>query len=486
MPAFRRLNCEAFRSCAITNGIDPVLSFITLGFSMLPLTSFSLKKPQKTALYLAMALTCTSLHSYAISYGIYDSRGLGMGGAAAAIGSHAQAAFYNPALLAFHDKEEEQSRDGRVYFPNLVVQLSGATEEAIEALDDELDNQISDAIDAFNLDTSAANAGVIVGHSRELRDLLDDIDREDLGVDSFVGFIISEPSNREGGAFYFGARAIGVGAATISDADSALLDDYIDALSQVASGTDFATVAAQYPNLVDNGNLLDPTDTLTSTADVSGLAIAEWGMAMAKEWEFWGQGVSFGITPKLMRVDAYRDTADFNSDADNLEEGTDSLSDTKDTHITFNADLGIAATIAEHYRVSIAIKDVFEKSFSTTQEPDPITGITPPELTVTLSPRSRMGLGYINNNFTLGVDYDLQEAEPMANEATTQELALGAEYVLWNSLALRAGYRQDQAGLRDDVMSGGIGYRWHRFVIDAAYAQGGDGRAAGLQLGWTF
>ena len=47
----------------------------------------------------------------AISYGVYDSRALAMGGSATAVGSHAQAAFYNPALLAFHDKEEEAGRD---------------------------------------------------------------------------------------------------------------------------------------------------------------------------------------------------------------------------------------------------------------------------------------------------------------------------------------------------------------------------------------
>ncbi len=86
----------------------------------------------------------------AISYGVYDSRALAMGGSATAIGSHAQAAFYNPALLAFHDKEEEAGRDGRVYLPSIVVQVSDATEAAVNAIDDELDTQLSSAINAFN------------------------------------------------------------------------------------------------------------------------------------------------------------------------------------------------------------------------------------------------------------------------------------------------------------------------------------------------
>lgn len=460
--------------------------FINLGLSMSSLKPPCLKPTHKTLLSLIVAaLTGASLPSHAISYGIYDSRGLAMGGAATAIGSHAQAAFYNPALLAFHDLEEEQSRDGRVYLPNIVAQIYGVSQDTLEAVDEDLDIQVSDAITAFNNTPSAATAGALADRSQELRDVLDDLDSNDINLDSFIGFNISEPSMREGGAFYFGVRAIGVGATAISDTDGALLDDYIDAMQQVAAGADPSDVAAAYPAIFANGDdLLDVTDNLTSTADISALAIAEWGMAMAKEWEFWGQGVAFGITPKLLRVDAYRDNADFTSDDTDIS--TDSFSDSKATHITFNADFGVAATIAEHYRVSIAVKDAFSKRFSTTQEPDPDTGITPPELTVKLSPRSRMGLGYVGEKFTLGVDYDLQEAKPMANEAATQELAVGTEYLIGAGIALRAGYRQDQASERDDVISGGIGYHWRRLVMDIAYAQGGEGKAVGLQLGWTF
>jgi hypothetical protein len=187
-----------------------------------------------------------------------------------------------------------------------------------------------------------------------------------------------------------------------------------------------------------------------------------------------------------MRVDAFRDTADFNDSLDSAEEGVDEFSDTQATHIALNADFGVAAIIKEHYRISLTLKDAFEKRFTTTQEPDPVTGEPAPDLSVTLSSRSRLGVGYVNEKFSVGLDYDLGEAKPMANEAGTQELSLGAEYVLWDSLALRAGYRSDQTGLRDNLISGGLGYQWKRFVVDIAYASGGDYRSGGLQLGWTF
>ena len=422
-----------------------------------------------------------------ISYGIYDSRALAMGGSATAIGSHAQAAFYNPALLALHDREEEEGRDGRVYLPNLVLQVSDATEAAINAIDDELDTQLSSAINTFNAAPSLESAGQVANSAQDLSDALDDIANQELNIDSFIGFNISEPSNREGGAFYFGARLIGGGLANVSDTDSALLNDYIESMNQIAAGVDPATVAAEYPQLINtNGQLIDPTRSLTSNADISALAISEWGMAMAKQFEWHDYAIAIGITPKLMRVDAFRDTADFNDSLGSADEGVDNFSDTKATHITLNADIGLAATIKEHYRISLTLKDAFEKSFTTTQEPDPITGEEAPELKVTLSSRARVGVGYVSEKFSVGLDYDLDEATPMANEAGTQELSLGAEYRLFDSLALRAGYRNDQTGLRDNLISGGIGYQWKRFVVDIAYASGGDYRGGGLQLGWTF
>lgn len=438
----------------------------------------------KSAVLLLVSL---SSPVFAISYGVYDSRALAMGGAATAIGTHAQAAFYNPALLAFHEQEEEAGRDGRVYLPTLVAQVSEGTQSAIDAVEDKLDTQLSHAIDQFNNAPVQTTAGLIRDVATDLRDVLDDIADDDLSLDSFIGFNISEPSNREGGGFYFGARVIAGGVAHVSDTDRALLGDYINAMGQIAAGADPATVAAAYPHLINSrGQLLDPTATLTSNADVSALVVSEWGMAMAKQFEWRGHTIAFGITPKFMRVDAFRDTADFNDNLDSVDEAEDEFKDTQQTHLTLNADLGIAATFADHYRVSLTVKDAVKKHFSTQQKPDPVTGEPAPDLSVTLSSRARMGLGYVSDKFSVGLDCDLAESTPMASEAGTRELSLGAEYVLFDSLALRAGYRNDQTGLHENMASAGIGYRWKRFVVDAAYASGGDYRAGGLQLGWTF
>jgi hypothetical protein len=429
-------------------------------------------------------LALSAVPASAVSYGIFDARGLAMGGTAVAAGNTSQAQFYNPALLSFHDKDEDDSRDGRISFPNIVVQLSDTVEQTLDAADDELDEQLRTAVNNFNGLRTAENAGAVAGVSRDLRDLLDQLGNQDLSVDAFVGFSVSEPSKREGGAFYVGVRALGGGRADISEADRNLLDQYIQAMEAVAVGGDIGSID---PALLDEtGNLRDPVDELTSSGDVSALTIAEWGVSLAKEFEVDGHDISFGITPKLQRVDAYRETLDISSGITSTDDGTRRFSDSKKTHITVNADVGIAALIEDHYRLSVAVKDVIAKEFSTAPRIDPDTGEVLPAQIVQLKPRARLGFAYVTDVLTIGVDFDLRESTPLANEAPSKDLSLGIEYIAFDRLALRAGYREDQTNFRSSVTSAGIGYQWKRAVLELGYAASSDYEAGSLQFGWAF
>jgi hypothetical protein len=423
-----------------------------------------------------------------MDFGVMDARALAMGGTVVAVGNSAQAQYYNPALLGFHRGDEDLTRDGRGYFPTLVVRASNTVKDAWDAVDDNLDDQLSSAVTRFNALPDSVSAGAVASSAKDLRRVLDKLANKDVTLDGFVGYSMSEPSDHEGGAFYVGARVIGAGTSAVSNEDLALLDDYITAMNELAGGDSLQQVAQRHPTLINtNGTLRDPTQTLTSSADVSALAIGEWGMALGKEFQFWDQAVSFGITPKLMRVDAYRDQESFNNpDTTSVDATLDKFSDSKTTHIAFNADLGVAAIIAEHYRVGLAVKDAFAKNFRSHQENDPATGLARPDLLIKLHPRSRMGLGYVSDSFSLGLDYDLQESTPMAHEAPSQNISLGAEYWVMPGWSLRMGYRHDQVGLRDSATSAGVSYQWRRFVADLAYAKSDQSEAGGLQLGWAF
>ena len=55
----------------------------------------------------------------AISYGVYDSRALAMGGLSTSVGNRAQEVFYNPSLLAFHCKEKRPGAMAGSIYPAL-------------------------------------------------------------------------------------------------------------------------------------------------------------------------------------------------------------------------------------------------------------------------------------------------------------------------------------------------------------------------------
>ena len=445
-----------------------------------------MKKINHRMKLLSLLLPLMTSSSFAISYGVYDARALAMGGAATAVGRPEQAAFYNPSLLGLHDKDEDDSRDGRFYMPVLVAQVSDSVETAVDAYNDNLDDELSNAINTYNQGQTQLAASELSQTATDLRSALDDIGNEDLSLDGFAGISISEPSMFEGGAVYIGARFLAAGSSTVTDADLAQLDRYIEAMDLVAAGADPATVSAAYPDIFDGtGNLLDLTTDLTSSADVGALAIGEWGVALGKAFDIGEQKIAIGITPKLMRVDAYRDSVDFTTETD-PDAVEDSFSDSLTTHTSFNMDLGISAQVYDNFIISLAAKDLFEKSFRTRGEPDPVTGEPTQGPSVKLSPRYRMGVAYVNNALSVGIDYDLEKSTPMAREMSTQELGIGAEYVLFNSLALRAGYKTDQAEGGGNYGSVGIGWRLSRFVVDLAYTSGGDTQAGGLQLGWAF
>lgn len=424
----------------------------------------------KINIFTSISITCLLLsltvNTQAESFGIYDARGLAMGGTSVAAGKTYQAQYYNPALLALHDIDEDESQDGRFAFPNIVAQIMGPARLVADAVDDDLEAELTSAVNAFNAEQSAVSAAVVGEYSRDLEDLLREMRDEGLLVDGFVGFSVSEPSLHEGGAFYFGVRAISVGTAIIPEEDLALLNQYIDAMDFLAAGGAINDLPA---GLVDaDGNLIDPSSRLNSSVDLAAIVMGEWAMSMAKQFTFFNQPVSIGITPKLMQVEAFRDSTEFGQD--NL-----SFADSGQVHLAMNFDMGIAVEFLNHYRVGITVKDVVAHDFSTKND-----------RRIRLRPRSRLGLAFVNDWITIGLDVDITENKPMASEPATQEASLGVEWTPLGRLDLRLGYRHDLMDLREAVLSGGIGYQHKRFNVDIAYAQSENITGASLQMGWAF
>ena len=301
--------------------------------------------------------------------------------------------------------------------------------------------------------------------SVDLHSAINALDDTNLPLEAFMGLAIAEPAQGAGGAFHLGVRVIGGGAANISDNDRQLLQQYLETLDFIIDG---GVGAPPHPELFDSeGNLIDYTGDVDSTLSARGAIITEWGLSAAGEFSLFGQSVAMGITPKLMEVRAFQQTSSVVRDFSSLSD--------EESHLTGNLDLGLAADLASGLRVGLAVKDVISQDFTTNHGEE-----------ISINPRARAGLAYIQPRYSVGLDLDLIENKPVGFEAPVQELALGSEVKLAHWARLRLGYRADLGRSHDDAVSFGLGLRLYRFLVDVAYSRGSNHRGGALQLGMAF
>ncbi|WP_370977969.1 conjugal transfer protein TraF [Agaribacterium sp. ZY112] len=426
-----------------------------------------------------MSLLCRSLlcfgslllgtYSFAAGTGIFDARSLAMGGTTTASANLENAPFYNPALLSFHDKREEDSQSGRLFFPSIVLQESRALNDAINLHEQDLYDRVTSAVDAFNLDQNNNNAQTVLDLTREVQTETDKLGDQVYLAEALIGITLVQPSEHEGGAFYFNQRSISAGTADITDEDKQLLNNYIETLDFIISG---GSQGAEHPELYIDGNpnngLLDPRDNLSSNADLGSILVSEWGVSFAKQFPVFKQNVSFGFTPKLTRVSVFRNNFDFSDSSVELDYDEETFS-------SINLDLGIATEIKENFRLGLAIKDVFGKNYKSEND-----------LEVKLRPQASLGAAYISNKYLIGIDLDLNESQALANEQATQYTSIGADITLVKDIWLRLGYRSDLNNTISDVASFGLAFKIKRFVMEGAYAHGDDVRGAAFQMGYAF
>lgn len=401
------------------------------------------------------------------SYGVFDARTLALGGTGVALGNIDTGHFYNPALTAFHTGHEDRTRDGSHSVHLVVAALSDGARIAADTIDDDLEGRLSDAIDAINAapdSPAAARAGISA--AQELERAMRDLDGENISADGYLGYSVSLPGDSEGGAFFAGTRMIGRGLSQIATADFDLLEDYVEALEFVESG---GTRGEPHPGLRDGtGNFLDPSLCIQSSASGVGLLLSEIGVSAAKQYTLRGQDVALGIAPKVVHLRVFNESwrvvnGEFESAGEDF------------TEFYFNLDLGAAVTLADHWRVGLALKDLRSKTvFTELGEP------------IELQHRARLGLAYIGEQLDIGLDADLDKTADPRGIAQRQDVSLGMEYRLPIRLALRLGYRHDLESSVGDQLSAGVGWYTNSVLLDLSYIQGDGGKGGALRLGWAY
>lgn len=408
-----------------------------------------------------LGLTCVT-NVDANSYGIYDARALGMAGTAVGVGDLSQAHHYNPSLIAFHKGHEDRTQDGRHSIALIAGNLSAGARAASEAISDDLEGRLSRAIDQLNdvPNPAAANRGITA--AQDLERAMYKLKEKDIDADGYVGYSVTLPADREGGAFFIGSRLIGAGDSTIEESDFELLDDYLEALQYIATE---GAEGEQHPELFNEENrLYDPSSRILSSASGTAIAQFEVGVSAAKQWTLWGIPVAMGLAPKLVQLHSYGESwrvveGDFDSDS----------FDARDTY--FNMDAGVTAQFNEHYRVALAVKDVRQRSFTAAAG-----------RRVRLQPRARLGLAYVHPKVSVGLDVDLLKNNNLHTLVQQQVVSAGIEYQPVQPLKLRLGYQHDLADWGNDRIAAGIGWQLARFGAEVAYTNGRSGSGAALQL----
>ncbi len=406
----------------------------------------------------------------AVPFGTYDPRSIAMGGAGVASGNSANAVFFNPSLLAQYTSRKHRARNSRYVFPVASLSVSKVAGDIADLADSNPEQVLSDSIAAYNAAPGQATAEGVLTASRNLQNDLEPIANESVFFDGIVGMVIGIGDRREGGAFVISRRFVGDGVANQTAADKQLLADYVEGLDFVVSG---GVSGAPHPELFDgNGNLLDQTSNLTSTATGRGLLLTELGIAMSWGVELFRNKIDIGFTPKFVQGTTW----EYNSTLGSSQPETAARKENDDWQFTL--DVGVSKALNDKLKLGLVVKNLAPMAFSTRSGGN-----------INIQPQLRAGAAYRSDKWGYwALDVDMLENKSIGGGDNTRYLSLGGECFV-RTWALRAGYKQNFAGRGDfskGVLTLGTGFRFVGVILDIAYINSGPERAASLQMSRRF
>lgn len=411
----------------------------------------------KRKLLLGVSLALGAVQAQAAPFGYFDPRSMGMGGAGVAAGTSANASYFNPALLAAAQKDEDFSLE----IPILGARVADPDDLASN-LDDfqeaEYIDNFSAAIDQWNDAATGpellAAKDEVAGTGRDLVEGLTTLSDRALEVQLVGGLVIGMPSKQVGAAVHVNANAMGGALLHISDEDVAAVNTIIDALE-----------ANNPAPIVDsNGDIVDPTDSFTSRVIGRGAVVGEIGVSLARDFN----GIAVGVTPKFQQVETFDYALDVNTAEVTLDEGRESGSG-------FNLDFGVAKDFDNGWKAGLVGKNLISATYETARGND-----------FKIKPQLRAGAGYQWKWVGLAADLDLTKNDPAGLDGETRYAALGAELDVWKTVQVRVGYRYNLENSDTSVASLGFGMSLSGVHLDVAVAGNDQEVAAAAQAGFRF
>ncbi len=422
---------------------------------------------QRRIFPVALGLALLAPAAGAVPFGIPDARGMALGGAAVALANSRTAAFYNPALLARHAGEEDDSGENSLTVPILSGVVADQAFDFVDYEDQNFHDQLRAAMTEYNSSFSSAAAQRVANISSDLNNALNDLANENAAGDLHAGLAIAIPSLAKGGSFFVVSRAVGIGRIDLTEHDKALLDAYVEGMTFVASG---GTQGSEQPQLFDdNGQLLDLTDTLDSIIRGTGLLSTEVGVALSNTAHVGKHELHWGVAPKIQSIATYDYLHTVHDD-----NATVTRSDTAKTRL--NVDLGAAAAHGDHWLAGLSIKNLIPRDVPTARGEE-----------IELRPNVRAGIAYATQRYVVGADLDMLPNPALAIEDDNQFLGLGAELNANAWLSLRGGIKVDMRNASThNLLSAGLGVAFKRGFFDIAVGKGSSSVMFAAQLGFLF
>lgn len=391
----------------------------------------------------AVSLTLFSQASYAVPF-TFEGRSLGMGGVAVATADLATAAWANPAMLTNQRPEDDFS---------LLIGFGVFVRDNDDLITDIDDFQAADARREAAI--SAGDVPAEVQSTLEMANIISGIDNKNIAAD--VSVAVAAGAAFEDFSMALSIRSDAIGAGTVTETSQTVLE------------------------------VIDDTKNIVN---IEGVIATEYGLSLAKDFQIMQRKVSIGIKPKIVDLQSFS-----YREAMLTIDGEDELTNDdnkKDLGDFTTVDLGAAIDLSESFRLGLTVRNLVTDEFDIDLgviDGVPVTG------KLNFDTEARLGLAYHTNFFTLAVDYDLKENQPLLSNPVfdslkTQYLAVGAEFNAFDFAQLRVGARKNLAdgiaeSAKDTAITAGIGF-WLGFNLDVAAVYAENSVGGFLQAGFRF
>ncbi|WP_028672578.1 conjugal transfer protein TraF [Saccharospirillum impatiens] len=201
-----------------------------------------------------------------------------------------------------------------------------------------------------------------------------------------------------------------------------------------------------------NGEVNAPTlENFESELEIIGASVTEFGVTIARDFEYMGEAFSAGVTPKLVSLNIFEKRFTIDEAEDEFGDTATLIEENSTNVVTANVDVGVAKNwpdvLRGQVRAGLVIKDLIPQTFETTSGAD-----------VSIGPKMRIGGAHMTRWTTLAADLDITENQPLKYGAPTRYLGLGAEFNAYNWFKLRGGYRNNLSVEDSHVVSAGFGF----------------------------